>query len=613
MAGFDGGSVEACLRQLGPEIHVLVAGSAEEALRLLGSQPVAVLAVGAGVAGERARGLIEDARDTPGAAHRVNLVLAGGPDPSLFQDLIDSDSLFYLSQEPVPPADLIALLRGAANRWRATVLQEDEEERRRSSFGQRLLAAAQAINTQQSPAGATRAAADAVEDLASADRGYCLLFDPSSDTLWEGARPDEEDRRESAAVGLVSFVVRTGIPISLERIAADPRFDRDADDPRAEGEERFVAAPVTAPDGRVVAVLAAVRGPQERPFDDDDLRGMSQLAEQAAPTLARLRPPGKNTEGLPSAMLFREEAVEYHQVGVRSEGDLLRVDPGWMRWTYRLLLGAVLAGLLFSVLAPIREYASGPAMVRLGGRSDLTATTDGTVTQVMVAPGERVAAGRLLVRFYGAREAAELRSLDQEFEAQLINRLRNPADRGAEQSLIVLRAQMDLARARLAEREMRAPTAGVVGDIRVRPGQHITPGQTLLSLSRGEGRPEVTAWLPGEYRPMLKPGMRLRLELRGYRYAYQHLTVNQVDDKVVGPTEAQRSMGQVADAVQLDGPVVRVTARLEGDTFEAEGRTRRYHDGMLGQAEVSVRSEKVLVALIPALKAVFEREEAGDA
>ena len=40
---------------------------------------------------------------------------------------------------------------------------------------------------------------------------------------------------------------------------------------------------------------------------------------------------------------------------------------------------------------------------------------------------------------------------------------------------------------------------------------------------------------------------------------------------------------------------------------------RRYHDGMWGKAEVRVRSERVLVALVPALKAIFAPKEAGDA
>ena len=62
-------------------------------------------------------------------------------------------------------------------------------------------------------------------------------------------------------MGLVSFVLRTGRPLAVERIGADPRFDRDADDPKATGEERFAAVPVLAVDGRVLAVLAAVRGP----------------------------------------------------------------------------------------------------------------------------------------------------------------------------------------------------------------------------------------------------------------------------------------------------------------------------------------------------------------
>jgi multidrug resistance efflux pump len=161
---------------------------------------------------------------------------------------------------------------------------------------------------------------------------------------------------------------------------------------------------------------------------------------------------------------------------------------------------------------------------------------------------------------------------------------------------------------------VRAPAAGVVSDVRVRVGQRIAPGQSILALVRGSvnpSHPEVVALLPGEYRPLLKPGMPLRLELQGYRYAYQHLIVDSVGDEVVGPAEARRSLGdEVADAVQLTGPVVKVSGHLESDTFEAEGKTRRYHDGMWGRAEVRVRSERVLVALVPALKAVFEDGDA---
>ncbi len=572
------------------------------------------------MSGERARRLVEEAETIPAALGRMNLVLAGGPDPSLFQELIDGDCLFYLSQEPVPSADLMALLRGAVGRWRTSAvaaIQGGDEERRSAAFSRRLLAAAQTIAAQRQPAGAARTTAEAVEDLAGAERGYCLIYDPGSETLWDGGAggEDQEERRETAAVGLVSFVVRTGQPLAVERIGRDPRFDREADDPEATGEERFAAVPVLATDGAVLAVLAAVRTPEAEPFRERDLDHLAKLAEQAAPTFSQLRLMAAevNSTGLASPGLFREEAVEYHAVGLRSEGDLLRVDPGWMRWTYRLLLAVLAFGLLFTLLARVSEYAAGPALVRLGGRTDLTATGDGTVIDVGTATGQTVETGQLLVRFYGAREAAELARIDHEFELQLINHLRDPGDRSAEQGLLSLRAQRELARANLAEREVRAPVGGVVSDVRVRPGQHIIPGQTLLSLVRGQEHPEVIALIPGEYRPQLKPGMSVRLELTGYRYAYQELVVQSVGDEVVGPGEARRFLGdEVADAVQLTGPVVRVSARLTSNTFEADGKVRRYHDGMWGQAQVRVRSEPVLVALIPALKALFEPREGFD-
>ena len=78
----------------------------------------------------------------------------------------------------------------------------------------------------------------------------------------------------------------------------------------------------------------------------------------------------------------------------------------------------------------------------------------------------------------------------------------------------------------------------------------------------------------------------------------------------MAPAEARRYLGdEIADAVQFPGPVVKVEAHLPSDTFEAEGKVRQYHDGMLAQAEVRIRSERVLVTLIPALKAFFETRE----
>lgn len=315
--------------------------------------------------------------------------------------------------------------------------------------------------------------------------------------------------------------------------------------------------------------------------------------------------------------LFRREALEHHARGLRDEGSLLRISPSWTRWAYRLLLLVFAAAALFAVLGSVHEYAAGPAVVRLEGHSEVTAKLPGIVTAVEVEAGQRVAAGDLLVRFYGAQEAAELDRVRREFELGLIRRLRDPSDPAAESALSRLRAQQELAEARLEERSARAPHPGVVSDLRVRPGQHLVPGQVVLSLvGEDPAAPEagerdlglsIVALFPGHYRPLLRPGMKLRLELQGYRYAYQHLVIDRVDDEVVGPAEARRVLGAgIGDALSLSGPLVLVRARLPAATFESGGRVYEYHDGILGVAEVRVRSERILQTLLPGSRALFE-------
>jgi len=146
----------------------------------------------------------------------------------------------------------------------------------------------------------------------------------------------------------------------------------------------------------------------------------------------------------------------------------------------------------------------------------------------------------------------------------------------------------------------------MIGDVHVRAGQVVSAGEAILSLLGPTPSASLIAMLPGHYRPLLKPGMPLRLELAGYRYAYEVMTIDSVGDEVIGPQGARRYLGQeIADSVNLPGPVVVVRAKLPALTFMTQENAYRFHDGMHGRAEVRVRSENLLVTLVPALRWLY--------
>jgi hypothetical protein len=69
----------------------------------------------------------------------------------------------------------------------------------------------------------------------------------------------------------------------------------------------------------------------------------------------------------------------------------------------------------------------------------------------------------------------------------------------------------------------------------------------------------------------------------------------------MGPEEARRYLGRIADDVAVRGPVVLVRARLPAE-FVADGVSYRYVDGMSGIVEVEIESERIVDALLPGLK-----------
>ena len=306
--------------------------------------------------------------------------------------------------------------------------------------------------------------------------------------------------------------------------------------------------------------------------------------------------------------LFRREAVE-HQAARSARSDVLRISSRSTEWALRLLGLGLCGALFFVIVGRVNEYATGAALVRIDGRTTLSTSHAALVSSIEVAPGQHVEQGTVLVRLYASEEAADLESATREFDDQLVKLMQRPDDATAREALVTLRNRRELARSRLEQRTLRAPHRGVVGDVRVRVGQLVEPGASVVEMRGDDADGTVIAMLPGRYRPLLKTGAKLRFELDGFHRRAHELTIDSVGDQIVGPAEAARYLGRdQADALALTGPVVLVQASLpRGGSFEADGERFQFAHGMHGKAETIVRNEPVAYAFLPALKQWVDR------
>jgi hypothetical protein len=311
--------------------------------------------------------------------------------------------------------------------------------------------------------------------------------------------------------------------------------------------------------------------------------------------------------GYRDAGLYRPEAIR-HADGPSGGGRPLRLSRGWIDATFYLIVAMVIAALLFCTFGDIGQYARGPAMVRIEGRSSLTAATSGVIAEVHAVPGRSVKAGDVLVRLHDDAERAALDGLELEHRTALSELLRDPSSTSARERIAALSRERELLEARLRERELVAPHDGVVSDVRIRGGQAVAAGEPLLTLAVPGGNATVVALLPGHARPQLQPGMKAHLELDGFARELVELEVESIGDEVIGPAEVARFLGpERADALEVSGPIVVVTAKLPADALVVDGHEYAYFDGMPGRLELRVHSESILTTLVPGLRELVER------
>ncbi|MBM7116773.1 efflux RND transporter periplasmic adaptor subunit [Archangium primigenium] len=286
------------------------------------------------------------------------------------------------------------------------------------------------------------------------------------------------------------------------------------------------------------------------------------------------------------------------------------LSPGWTRWTFWVLVAMLGTGVLMCLVGTVSEYATGPAIIRMNQRRDVMAQGAGVVVSVEVQPGQRVAAGQVLVTLQTEEERSSLVRIEHEMEMLLVRYMRDLSDQSARQALTALGAEREQAQARIEARAQRAPVAGIVGDVRIQPGQYLTVGTLVASIVEDNASAYLLALLPGYYRPFLSPGMPLRVELDGFQYEYRELRIESVGEQLIGPGELKRYLGpDLADTVETKGPIVLVRAAIPSRTFSVRGRTLGYFEGMPARAQVAVRAEPIFLAMIPGLKVLFPHDD----
>jgi membrane fusion protein (multidrug efflux system) len=568
--------------------------SAAEAVTELAAHPPEALIVGPALTDMSGPDFIDLVRQRGGAPPVLGLVAPGS------EGWCDDLDLFYAIHRSLGPADVREVVASAARARRDVA--GDLKTTADAQEIQHALALARRIALQRDVDATARLVVEATAELAVAERAQCLFYDAASGTLWSS---EDDDREHRAAAGIAGFAARTGAAVTVARVGDDPRFAAAIDDPEARGDEHLIAQPARAPDGSVHAVLIAVRSAAAPPFHGRAQKLLALLAEHVGPVLHQLELEAEAEsvlEGEESGdELFRSEALS-SRAAERDFGDLLRLSPAWIGYAYWLVVAAFVAAGAYAAIGRIDEYSAGPAVIEISGRTELTAPRSVVVGAIPVKSGQTVTRGEALVRFQDTDQEVELARVEHQWEAGLRDYLAHPQDPGARKALASLRAERDKARAQMAQRVLRAPKDGVVTDLRIREGQHLDPGQTVLSLASGDGRVTVTALLPGKDRPLLEPGNQMLVELVGYRDVHQTIPIESVDDEVVGPQEASRFLGQqLQGSIPIDGPVVLVRGRLPRRSFVLEDTSYDYHDGMAARAEVAVRRRSILRALVPAL------------
>lgn len=504
------------------------------------------------------------------------VVLCEYKDQIHFQQLVDNDRLFYMATGQLPLDQLVAIIR-AANRHLANTLYQNvtSSSAEPNLVSLPVVAHYERLRLQQDTPSALRIIEEAVAERISGCFHECLLYEPSNEILWSTKREHLHGSGDSAASGLLGYICRTAEPLMLRAPARDRRYDPDTDNPTPHHNPQFLAVPVTAGDPvRVLALIVVIRDSADDDFTLTDLATANSLAASCAPALNHVL----TTQHLGSAMVptsvsgseSRRQVIDVMPSKALdpARASLLLRPPSWLNTSHWALVALGVLILVYLLTAQTSELASGTAIVRYSGETVVPSPSTGIVAQLFINDGSHVQLGDPLLRLTGS------------FSGSLAERYK----------LIV-----------------RANSTGIIDKLNVRQGQPVSAQDPLVTITDQPDRREMIALLPVQIAPQLILPASAVLRLTGYPDSRVHLSLTGVRPFIASQESAALLIGKASDGVLAHtGASLICTARFDKNTFTSEGHVFSLQDGMTGRVEVKLRSEPLLLTLIPSLKHLRE-------
>ncbi|MHB1992677.1 HlyD family efflux transporter periplasmic adaptor subunit, partial [Metallibacterium scheffleri] len=139
---------------------------------------------------------------------------------------------------------------------------------------------------------------------------------------------------------------------------------------------------------------------------------------------------------------------------------------------------------------------------------------------------------------------------------------------------------------------LRAPRAGVVSTLLLKPGQMVAAGQSLLAILPAGSTLEAQLLVPSQAIGFVRSGQRVVLRYQAFPYQKFGLhegIVTQVSRSALSPQEVSGLMGQ-----QVTVPLYRVMVRLGQQTVNAYGKPVGLLPGMALHADILLDRRRLI-------------------